>query len=84
MTKGTVSIRYSTRRLTDGYDVAAIGADGEVLAVVTQLLSHGYALSQARSMAEQYGLPLVDHTGCQPAPLTSQQDWQAEVYRIND
>ena len=84
MTKGTVSIRYSTRRLTDGYDVAAIGADGNVLAVLTRLVNHGYVLSQARSMAEQYGLPLIDHTASQPAPITSQHDWQLEIYRTND
>ena len=60
MTKGTVSIRYSTRRLTDGYDVAAIGADGAVLAVLTRLVNHGYVLSQAN---QEHGI-----VSCESAP----------------
>jgi len=83
MKQGTVSIRYSTRRMSDGYSVAAVAEDGEVLWALNRLNSHGKALHYAKKMAKQYNLPVVDQTPTEPA-LTNQQDWQETVNRLND
>jgi hypothetical protein len=95
MKPGTVSIRYSTRRMSDGYAVAAVAENGEVLGVVDRVTTHGYALKLAQDMAEKHGLPLIDNTTDEngfaepteprgPRGLTTQQDWQETVNRLND
>lgn len=91
MRPSIVSIEYSTRRMSDGYTVTAIDADGKVLAVLDRLTLHGYALLKAKELSQEHNLPLIDRTTDKngfaenhETAMTNKQDWQETIYRLND